>query len=199
MAEEVSVGGANVWIYGTAAGALTYYKQGIGFDAMIALSSSDRLKRLVQAARVLTRQDWRGNRTDEATPQPLAFPRTGLIDKDGVAVDDATEPEDVAFASYELAALLNDDDATIESEEGGSNVKQLATTERVEGAVTDSTSTTYFKPTIGKQGRFPRRVQELVGLWLEASGAGTLACASGTDFPSEFTAANRDFGLNEPF
>lgn len=44
---------------------------------------------------------WKGKRT--STSQPLAWPRTGVRDEDGVELDDDTIPQQVIDAAYEAA------------------------------------------------------------------------------------------------
>jgi len=188
MSQAFSAFGAAQIVYGTTAGADAYLKASShGATTWNALDSAAKQRFLINAARILERQAWIGaptqtvNKTNylaqPALTQPLQFPRTGLTDKNGVAVSSSTEPLQVTEASYELALSLAQSDATVLTQAvQGSNVKEHRLLQRVEGAVQVDESTSYFaaNSTTGGSGtRFPTIVQELIGFWLAGTGGDT--------------------------
>lgn len=173
----VTISGTAFEIYGTRAGADTYMAARLGNTAWKGASSGDKDKSLVSATRYLDRQNWINQRTDILTPQPLEFPRTGLVDKDGTAVSSATVPVIVEEANYEMALILLEDATASENATSGSNVKAV-------GA--GSAKVEFFRQVTGT--KLPTTIQELIGLWLEGSGvaAATGNLASGTGECSTF-------------
>lgn len=107
--------------------------------------------------------------------QPLAFPRIGLTDLEGDAVDSATVPQVVKDAQYELAYLLSQD-STIEGSTGTSeNNKRLKA---------GSVEVERFSPTKGT--RLPNVVHELLRSFLEGFGSMTSVFSSGVTVESQF-------------
>lgn len=115
----------------------------------------------VTATRFLDRQRWQGTRTNPA--QALDWPRTGVTDAEGTAVDDSTVPLGIEHGAYELALVLfGGTRAAQDSLTAGSNVRSVgAGSARVE----------FFRSTLERAGRFPKPVQELVGEFLAGAGA----------------------------
>lgn len=119
------------------------------------------------------------------TEQALSFPRTGLTDLDGSAVDSDTVPEAVRSAQIELAYLISVD-STIEGSSGTSdNNKRLKA---------GSVEIERFRPVEGP--RFPNIVFELLRSFLSGLGLGAGATAFGTDGETTF---EDDYGLNQGF
>lgn len=174
----VSISGKQFSIYGTLDEANTHFVGSVvRRAAWEALDRNTRLGALVEAARLLDRQRWRGEPTDKATPQPLQFPRTGLTDRDGDAIADDVVPDDICVAEYELAYLLGTGSTDVlDNATTGSNVKRVgAGPAQVE----------FFQPTRDGTPRFPQLVHELVRHLL-ASSSQLTSVASGTDGSSSF-------------
>jgi len=91
--------------------------------------------------------------------QLLAFPRTGLTDKDGTAVSSTAVPQEVKDALVEQAYLISQD-TTVEGSTGTADNNKVLTA----GAV----SLERFRPTPGT--RFEPVVQELLSPFLQGLG-----------------------------
>jgi len=177
----VSISGKSFNIYGNltddtvtdspqAVSATTYFIGQLNTTAWDAADSTTRSKALVTATQILDKQRWVGTPTDVATPQPLAWPRTGVSDCEGTAVPSDEVPLGIVNAAYELAgAILTD--ATVQSQaSGGSNTKRTKSRDKV-GDLETERETEYFGPTNipGTKtgvGRFPTAVQEYVRCFL---------------------------------
>lgn len=173
----VTIGGTTYNIYGTSAAADAYLAaRVVGSEAAAweDLDADDRSKALVSGTRYLDRQNWNGQRTVLA--QDLEFPRTGLTDKDGNAVDDATVPLLMEEANYELALALNADATILDKGSTASNTKSVKA---------GSASVSFFRATDGA--KLPSVAFELVGLFLGGSDtSNTGPLATGTDGESAF-------------
>jgi hypothetical protein len=93
-------------------------------DPTAALATATRvLDSFVQPLRILvrgdggdfyiTRRQWTG--APATTTQRLAWPRTGMYDKNGNAIPSNVIPEDLKFAQSELAGLLLISDTTLDN------------------------------------------------------------------------------------
>jgi len=174
---QVSISGVAYDVYGTEAGFKAYMAGRIGADDYDDAISNDRKKAMVSATRWLDRQNWDGLRTDPDTPQALEWPRTGLTNKDGEALDDSVVPTDVEEASYELALVLLGDDDQQDAVSTGSNIKRVQAGEaQVE----------WFKGTEGSYPVFPPQAHDLVKYWLEGHGGFTGAWSGDADSESAF-------------
>ena len=144
-------------IYDTQADALVYLGASLSANAIafVAASADNQARALVMAANMLNRQPWQGTITDPVTPQPLAWPRSGLVDQYGVAVPSSTIPQVVINGGFELAAALLVNPALQDSVSTSTNIKQVNA-----GPV----EVVFFSPVVG--GRFPTVVMELLGFWL---------------------------------
>lgn len=141
-----------------------------------AAAETDQNRALVSATRLIDRQTWQGTRDDQYFP--LAFPRSGLIDPDGVAVDAYTVPQRVIDACCELAASLLD----------GSTAQDQSSTENLTQSLSaGSVSISYFRSAEQTSNRFPQPVQELIGLWLTGSTISLVGSSTGTDEQSAFS------------
>ncbi len=198
----VTIGGVAYATYGNLSEANAYFTSSVNATAWAATASSVRNQSLVTAARVFERTAWQGAPVDpidkSTVPAPvdtqeLEWPRSGLVDKNGVALDETVIIDDIKFGNFEYAlAVIND--ATVQTDaQTGSNLKVDELTNRIEGAITQTTKQQFFKPTIGKFGEFPTIVQDYISLWLSSTAAVTGAFAGGTDVCSE---SGQDFGLN---
>lgn len=186
---SVTIGGDTFEVYGSAAGLATYANGSTLWYATHAAASADaRARALVEATRLLDRQRWQGAKVSDG--QALAWPRSGVT-VDGAAVSEASVPDAIVWAAYELALAILAKPTVIAGTSTGSNVQSV-------GA--GPTAVTFFAPTPGA--RFPDRVQELIGGYLYgADGAATLApgglYATGTDGCSQFDGADA-YGLTGP-
>lgn len=164
----VTIDATDFDVYGDVAGATSYFLGTTQYGTWSALDADTQGRLIIMATRFLDRQRWQGSKTSEA--QALEFPRTGLTDKNGVAVDDATVPVAVEQATYELALTFNTSTAIMNAISSGSNVKRVKA---------GSVEVENFRPTDFSRGRFPKLVQELVGLWLGGSGSTAAGFAFG--------------------
>ena len=203
----ISIAGVTYEVYGSLASANAYFAAAIQGAPWASADSSVRSQALVTATRVFERTGWQGAPTDTVVPVPpatlplaageqaLEWPRTGLVDMNGVAVDSTAIPQDVIDGNFEYAlAVIND--ATVQtSAQTGSNLKIDETTERVEGAITVTTKQQFFRSTLGKNGQFPTIVQDYIGQWLASTKAAVGIFAGGTDVESQ---SNQDFCYISP-
>ena len=189
----VQIGGSPFDIYGESDDANTYFKAHADGAAWRAAATTDKSRALVTAARSFDRQKWVGEATDPVTPQPLAWPRKNITDRNGQAVLDSVIPPDVLEGNWEWAnAILGDTD--IANSVPGTNTKKTRTRNKVDVIETEI-EVENFKPTIGTTARFPVAVTELIGMFLAGSDA-ALVFVSGTDELSQFTTADTDFGFS---
>jgi len=172
---QVVISGTTYDVYGTEAGLKAYMAARIGADKFDAATSVNRKKAHVSATRWLDRQTWAGAKKEAS--QALEFPRTGLTDKDGNAVDDTTVPAVIESACYELVLILLDDATKQESEDSGSNIRSVKA---------GSVSVEFFKGTLGQSSKFPSHVNELIRCFLEGYSTFNAAVGYGTSVESEF-------------
>ena len=86
--------------YGTIAEADSYLASN---STWLALTDAQKTTHLTRAEAYLDALDWKGDLADSA--QTIAWPRTGVLDKEGRTVDEATVPDDITSAFFECAAL----------------------------------------------------------------------------------------------
>lgn len=141
--------------YQTAATATTYFNDSIRALDWEVIDSEKKDQLLITATRMIDRQRWQGAKTSEA--QALAFPRTGLTDKEGNAVDSGSVPQAVIEAQAELAFALNNDASLETKADTGSNIDQVKA-----GPVAVS----FKRPKSGT--RFPVIVHELLSSFLDS-------------------------------
>jgi hypothetical protein len=143
-------------------------------DSWAGLTNENKGRALITAVRMLDRQAWLGTKTVES--QSLDWPRTDT----GVdGVEDAVVPQDIEFATMELALSLVD----------GSDIQSTqSTAQRIQSMSAGSVSITNFR-SVDTPTRFPQIVQELVGKYLGGNASGFVAQVNGVDtetvFPSE--------------
>lgn len=150
------------------AGADAYFDDSLKFASWDALTDDVKSKALVTATRMLDRQTWAGTKTDES--QDLQWPRSGVTDKYGNAIDSSTVPQQILEAQCELALSIALDPSVETNSSTSGNIKFLKAGEAEIG---------YFTPTRG--GRFPTIIQELVGQFM---GAAASAANSGGAYVS---------------
>lgn len=131
-------------------------------------SDPDAQKRaLIDATRYIDSYFWQGIATGLAggTPTTLAFPRSGLTDANGAALDATNVPLQVNEAAAEMAALICADPDVVTNVDTGSNVASL-------GAGPASIS--FFRPQSVADGNataLPTVIDRLIGRWLAGAGA----------------------------
>lgn len=162
--------------YAVLADADAYFNSSIRADNWDAFDLIKKQQGLVEATRVLERQTYQGEK--EVPSQNLAFPRTGLKDKEGVEL---TGPDSLAIAQeaqfeYALFLLENMKKLGERDSTGKSNLKS---------AGAGSAKVEFFRPQ--KSYRFPLAVQELLGEFISGSG-GLVGLASGTGATTSFDA-----------
>ena len=138
-------------------------------------SSLEKSQGLRTATLFLDRQRWAGAKTDSTNT--LAWPRTGVLDVDGVAVDSATLPAALQYACCELAAALLADASILSTATGAAqNAKRLkAGTAEVE----------FFAPVAGS--RLPTAAFEWVSSFFGGAPGGVSGgFATGADGCSDF-------------
>lgn len=104
--------------------------------------------------------------------QTSRWPRTGVTDAEGDAVDSALVPEQVKQAQIELSYELVADAAVETARDQNSNIQQIG----AGGGV----GITYFKPQ-ESNGKFPVIVQELLAEFLDPGAVVTGLATTGTD------------------
>lgn len=116
MALTVTPGASDADSYSSLADAEIYHAARLHNEAWTAATDSDKEKGLKWAASILDGQSWLGWKATE--DQALRWPRMGVYDPDGYAVDDSTIPAFLASAAAELAFALLSEDIT-ETPAGG--------------------------------------------------------------------------------
>jgi len=158
--------------------------------AWAALAADDQSRALVSATRYLDTLPWAGSKTSGA--QPLQFPRTGLTRRDGSAVDSATVPDEVVFATYEAAYAVSQDPSVLDGVPGSSgNIK------KVEGG---PSSVEFFRPNTTAATVLAARVEALLAQFLAATNSTTgFAFVTGGETPSSFSSdAENVFNVGAP-
>ena len=154
----------------------TYFEFALGATDWSNATDATKQSALVTATRMADRKDWQGDKT--VTTQPLEWPRTGVVDKDGESVSTTTLPQDFQDGICELALeLITDPDV------------QTTTAASAKSMRADKTSVEFFSPSNQRVSGaiFPGISQELLGQYLLGP-AGLVPTASGTDVESEFDA-----------
>lgn len=166
--------------------ACTHYLLASGDDGAVAFraaAADDQKRALVGATRYIDGFFWSGVATGLAggTPTTLQFPRSGLTDAYGAALDATNVPSQVVSAAFEMAAILVVDPTAASNADQGSNVASL-------GAGPASLS--FFRPTsaqLGTASVMPTVVDRLIGRWLASSQAAVAGFISGTNPCSDFS------------
>lgn len=170
--------GVNTYV--TLAEADAYLDDSVSTTDWATLDEDTRVRALLSAFRLLERQVWQGDRTDEA--QEADHPRTGLVTCDGIPVPEDEVAEDIESAQIELAFAITADPELETKANQGSNVRRVSA---------GSATVEFFNSTDGSGGfvadRFPANVMELIKCFLEGYGASSADSeAFGTGCPSVF-------------
>lgn len=141
--------------YVTNAQADTYFGDAIHGAPWTAASETTQDQALVTATRMLDRAAWAGSKTSSS--QPLEWPRTGAVDRDGVAISTSVIPTAIREATYELALVLVNNS---EAQSGTPAVKTIST---------GMTSVTFANATATQGQRLPPIVMGLAGALLASA------------------------------
>lgn len=150
------------------------------FDTWDALGDITKSRYLVSATRLLEKQKWKGNKTEEG--QTLEWPRTNTgID----GVDNDIVPAAIIQASVLLAYELSQ----------GSDVESAQNqAQKIHQIKAGSVALTFFRGAEGTPTRFPTQVQELLRDYL--TGASSTISAHTTGYDKE-TVTGQDFGFTD--
>lgn len=207
----ITVGGQTLDVYASTA-ELKAYAAGVLLPSGVTFTTdNDRLKRLlVTVTRLFERTAWVGTPTDLVTPQPLAWPRTGVVDRNGQAVADSVLPSDVEDGFLEMCVFLDTDTtglAALLTGTVGSNVKRTRTKRKVGDLETEDEQENFLGTGRGSGIQAPRWPDSVLGFlkpFLSSQGSTVGApTVSGTGQKSAFqdgpcqTGELGDFGFNK--
>lgn len=174
--------------YEDAAAGDVYFTDRINGANWLASSTALKEQALVSATSWLDRQLWVEEQTAPKPGQALDWPRTGVIDEEGNAVDSGSVPQFIIDGTFELALSLIDDPTIQES--------RSATSDNVKKVKGGSAEIEFFFDSSTVSGTtFPQIVMELIAFYLLNSGSITSPFASGLDNVSGI----QDFGLTRGY
>lgn len=184
--QSINISGNAYDVYGTEAEVKAYIAGRLGTSAYDDASSGDRKKAHVQATRWMDTLTFQGSPTDLVTPQPLAWPRIGMIDCDGGVVLDTVVPDELCASISELVLVIL----------GSNTASDVASTAKnIKKAGAGSAQVEFFRPgdAQGKSGTpLPEQAWRLVKCFTGAgSQANSGAIASGTCDESQFDDCDR--------
>ena len=180
------VGGTNAYEY--AAAGDRYFTDRINGANWLAATTALKEQALVSATSWLDRQLWVGEQTAPKPGQALDWPRTGVTDQEGIAVDSGSVPKFIIDATFELAlSLINDSTIQESSSANADNVK------KIKGGSAEITF--FFDSSTVAGTKFPQIVMELVSFYLLSSGSITSPFASGLDNETGLEVYERERGL----
>lgn len=146
----------------------TYHDNSLHGAPWRGLSADDKTRTSITATRQLDRERWAGAIT--AHVAGLAFPRTGIVDREGAAVADDVIPPEILDAHSELCNELAANPG-VQTGSTGDNVKAIgASKSRVE-----------FFEKVDSGGQFPIIVQDLISHMLAQNSRNKAGAAYGTD------------------
>ncbi len=198
----VSIQGTVHDVYGSIAElsayvAATLLPTGVTFTS----DNTRQLQLLVTGSRLFDRLVWKGVPNDLVTPQPLAWARKGLSDRNGEALDGTSTPQDIFDGFFELCVALKHEGTlniiTSEANAGNGNTRRTRTLNRVEGAVTEEIENEFFVPLIGTRSgalRLPLATHEFVLPYLGSATVVT-GIVSGNTGTSSFDEDTVRFGF----
>lgn len=166
----ITIGSVTYTVYSDISDADDYFNGSTRFSDWDGLTTDEKGRALVSSTRLLERQTWQGNKTDSG--QDLAFPRTGLTDRDGNEVDDSTIPADVIEASQLLALFIHLE----ELNEQTSSTEDL--NKRIKAGSVEIEKFRADKDTVKK---FPNQIIELIGAFLASQTIIAGSLSFGTD------------------
>ncbi len=125
IVSSVTIAGNAYDVYGTETEVKQYIAGRLGTSAYDDASSGDRKKAHVQATRWMDTLTFQGSPTDLVTPQPLAWPRTGMVDCNGEVVVDTVVPDELCEAIGEMVLIVLGDNAASDAAGTGKNIKKV--------------------------------------------------------------------------
>ncbi|PHS61200.1 MAG: hypothetical protein COB09_18605 [Thalassobium sp.] len=158
-----------------------YFQTSLFFDQWCSFSTTKKKRAMVTAFMAMKNMSWDGEKTDSAQLAP--FPRTGLVDGEGDALDSAEIPEIAKFGQFELALYLGINTGFESSAKG--QIKEVqAGTVKVK----------YYETTPGtdKGAVFPQEILQYFNVLASSSFEVTPGFASGVDQESFFASTNYD-------
>ena len=181
--DTVTISGNVYDVYASRADCDVYFAASLSADAgwnLPAASGTTKDRALVQASRLFDVQPWQGTPTDLTTPQPLAWPRQNVVDKNGEQVPSSgagSFPEDLLIGFCELARAIIADPSIITTTNTDDNTKR---------AKAGQVEVEFFRPpsSVGTISRFPQQVHEYIKQFLQ--GGGKLNFVSGINGESFF-------------
>lgn len=184
---SITIGSNEYEVYSDVAEADAYYNGSTEFADWDALTATEKSRALVSSTRLIDRQPWQGAKVVSSPDQILDFPRTGLVDCEGIALDDVDTLPLAVTASQLLALDIHTDNAQTQQRINEDLTKSLKA---------GSVSLVNFrqdKDTLS--GRFALDVMELIGCFLSSGASISSSIDSGTDG----VAVDNDFGFTEGF
>lgn len=166
----ITIGSVTYTVYSDVSDADDYFNGSSQFSDWDALTTAEKQRGLVSSTRLLERQTWQGSKTSSS--QDLAWPRTGVTDRDGEAVDSATIPAEIIEASQLLAL----DIALGQSVESSTTTEDL--NKRIKAGSVEIEKFRADKETIT---RFPLDVTELLSPFLSSNVSVAGSLSFGTD------------------
>lgn len=121
MALDATVGGASANSFLTNAEADALAADHPYGSAWAGYTNQDAL--LIGATKILVRQCFLGTANSET--QRLPFPRTGLLSRNGFALDSTTIPAEIKEAQFELALMLGESDISRGSDAAAEGISEL--------------------------------------------------------------------------
>lgn len=186
--DVIDISGNDYNVYGPRADANVYFAAKLGRESWNATSGGDRDRALVSATRLLELQRYNGEITDAVTPQPLQWPRSGIVDRRGIDIADTDFPEDILNAYYELAQAIIDDTELANSPNQNDNTKSVKA---------GDVEAEFFTPTKDTP-RFPNQVQEYLKPYISGP-LNTIGFASGLVDPCNSSFVSGQFDRSEGF
>lgn len=194
----ITFGSVVVEVYADLSQANDYFKTVINGSTWADADVGLKNQALVSATNVFERTTWQGTPTEPidkdqppaASTQPIEWPRTGLVDRNGVALDDTEVPLDILYGNMEYALALISDPTILDTPTSGSNTKRSRSKEKVDVIEVES-ETEYFQSTAKTATKFPTNVFDYVGFWLASTTGAIPPFAGGTDVCSN---ADQEWG-----
>ncbi len=186
----VTIGSETYDVYADVAEADAYLAADFGrAAAWDDLDTDEKSQALVTSTRRFDRLKWQGTMTDPLTPQPLDFPRNGLVDCEGMPLPDGTTPIEITNGSIIFAADISIKPSLSVDSSTDSNLKRVKA---------GSVEVEFFRAQGGVI--LPKDVFELVSCFLAGTEAGAFFFATGTDVPSQLDGdINERYGRDQGF
>jgi hypothetical protein len=181
----ITIGANTFEVYDTLANVDTYFAGAMPDNQWVCSTNDQKLRAMVTATRMFESIRWQGAKTSDA--QPIAWPRTGVIDRYGLAVSSSVIPTALLFGFYEYVLQLLVDSTIVDSVSTLDNIKRVKA-----GAV----EAEFFKST-NPVTIFPVSVNRWVGQF--QSGGVVVGLVSGDDEESYFATGSDLYGKSEGF